>query len=187
MGPSRRQEQRQPCGVSPGMQILMGVLGSVFVLYGSSASTSRRVWWPVHADIHKKANFRLFFLKKPQPSERLRCCCICNLEISPPPRPPIAFYPRRYSSPRHFPPFLLFSRIRMFPADNAWTSFSPRAALCRPGAFSTVTAMGGPSLVCRPPTTAGGRLSYPEAASGFFGLFCACVVCARLRNPASPR
>lgn len=68
----------------------------------------------------------------------------------------------------------------------------PSNTVCRPGALSTVLVMGGtipglltPLAIGHHRVTADGRVSYPNAADGFFwlrvGLFCVRAVCARLR------
>lgn len=62
----------------------------------------------------------------------------------------------------------------------------PSNTVCRPGALSTVLVMGGtvpglpnPPAVGHHRATANGRISYPNAADGFFGCVLDYFVCVR--------
>jgi len=86
------------------MRGLTGILGLVFALCVSSATTSRGVRWSVRMDSRKKPIF-LFFKKKKPKRERL-CCCffVCNLEISLSFFPLLLFMQQTTAQPSIFPP-----------------------------------------------------------------------------------
>lgn len=165
---------------------------------------SRCIWTSI------KSQLLLFFKKKKttQPGEGLCCFSfVCNLELSP------SFFPlpRRFLSNTlclnppfspHFYRFLGYKRFHLVmhvPASPPPHPPRRPAAVCHPGALSTVLARGAPSPVCPPPRLAAvghhranrqQALFLPQSSRRIFWAVCWIISCAcglcQTPDPASP-